>query len=331
MVKSMKVPPDHIVVACSADNNYAMPLAVLLRSLSENLSPAAAATVFVVDGGIRWWNKIRIKRSIGKKNVNVRWLRPSLGVLKDMPVYGHVSICTYFRLLLPELLPTTLRKVIYLDGDTVVTGDLSELWGQKIGNHLVMAVEDSHRDYPDNIAHRAALGLAPESKYFNAGVMVLNLELWRHEKVAARVMDCLKIKRTLLRWWDQDGLNVALEGRWGHLDQRWNCRVDASKTGGDINGRACDAFVVHYASAVKPWHYAGRHPDKEIYFKYLDLTSWSGWRPATPYIRLFRQRFTSTLFNRYWYGAWVSRTPGLSQLWIWLKKIRQELSRQDGH
>lgn len=295
------------VIVCAANNRYAMPLAVVLRSLSDHLESCPRATVFVLDGGISVWNRRRVLESIRLPNLSVHWLRPPVRKLKGVPVFGHTSLCTYYRLLLPELLPPSVAKVIYLDGDVVVTGDVGALWREPVGDCPLMAVEEPNGASMAARAHRAALGMRPDSRYFNAGVLLINLNAWRREGVGAKTIDFLRRNRPVIRWWDQDGLNATLECRWGELDPRWNCRVDAGEEGGAINGDVRTAAIVHFASAVKPWDYYARHPDRQIFFDYLDRTRWAGWRPRKPW--------RATVLNKHWYGMWVRRVPVFGRAW----------------
>jgi len=304
------------IIVCTSDNHYAMPLAVMLRSLSDRLTSYPTAAVYVLDGGISAWNRRKIQKSIRLPNLDIHWISPPVDRLEGVPVFEHpATLCTYYRLLIPSLLPDSVDKVIFLDTDMVVLTDIGALWNEPVAEVLLMAVEEPNRENPAAIAHREGLGMQPDSKYFNAGVMVINLELWRTEHIAEKALDYIKRKREVVRWYDQDGMNAVLESRWKELDNRWNWRVDPGEAGGGVQACEGHARIVHYASAVKPWHFYAKHPDCRIFFEYLDRTVWKGWRPRPP--------LRNTIGNRHWYGALMRKIPIVGTLWRTLANWRK--------
>jgi lipopolysaccharide biosynthesis glycosyltransferase len=89
-----------------------------------------------------------------------------------------------------------------------------------------------------------------------------------------------------LQFWDQDAMNIVLAGQWKPLDLRWNRTVGIALRS-SWQETTFDAptflqlktrpFIVHFTTKFKPWN-AYRHPDKHLFYKYLDLTAWAGWR-----------------------------------------------------
>ncbi|MBU7585837.1 MAG: glycosyltransferase family 8 protein [Nostoc sp. TH1S01] len=280
-----------IVLVCAADNNYAMPLAVTVRSALANLHPDHRIALFILDGGISDTNKHKITQSLDSKQIDISWIRLDDALFANLPLYGHVTISTYYRMLIPEVLPKHFDKAIYLDSDMVVTGDLAELWHIDIGDNYVLAVQDDNQLYM-SIAYDwktyQALGISPDSKYFNAGLLVINIEKWRTENIGKKVLEAIK-RENLAN--DQDGLNVVLVGKWGDLHPQWNQmpRIydysswqESPFTEDVYNALLHHPYIIHYTTTPKPW-YAGlqhecKHPKKDLFFQYLDMTDWSGWR-----------------------------------------------------
>jgi lipopolysaccharide biosynthesis glycosyltransferase len=280
-----------IVLVCAADNNYAMPLAVTVRSALANLSSDRQIVLFILDGGISDTKKRKIIRSLDSKRVKISWIQLDQALFANLPLYRHLTISSYYRLLIPEVIPTHFDKAIYLDTDMVVTGNLAELWNIDIGDNYVLAVQDDHQLYM-SIAYDwktyQALGLSPDAKYFNSGLLVINLEKWRTENIGKQVLESIK-KENLAN--DQDGLNVVLVDKWGELHPRWNqmpriyhySSWEKSPFNKDVyNELLHQPYIIHYTATPKPW-LAGlrdecKHPRKDLFFQYLDMTDWSGWR-----------------------------------------------------
>ena len=299
---------DTPVVLCAADNRYSMPLAVMLRSLADNLAEGGSVAVWVLHGGMSLRNRWRITRFLPSNTISVHWVRVNKALLSTMPVFGHVSLATYFRLLMPYVLPREIHKAIYLDVDLVVKGDINEFWQEKsITRYSLMAIEEPKWSSHESRDHRVELGMNPDNMYFNAGVLLVNLDEWRRLDIPNLVMKFLNDKKAIIKWHDQDGLNAVLEGQWGRIGVEWNTRVDPHSPVSDPLGLLTKAKIIHYASAVKPWSYFARNPDVQLFYQYLDRTAWKGWRPRRPW--------RMTIGNRYWYGGMVRRLPVVGAFW----------------
>lgn len=125
-----------MAIVCAADENYAMPLAVTLRSVVVNLKNEPKVSIFVIDGGISQRSKRRIIKSCGSQQVDISWIQPNESLLANLKVERHLTIVTYYRLLIPQIVPEQFNKVIYLDSDMVVQGNLEELWQIEIGDTM---------------------------------------------------------------------------------------------------------------------------------------------------------------------------------------------------
>jgi lipopolysaccharide biosynthesis glycosyltransferase len=280
-----------IVLACAADDGFAMPLAVALRSAVETLAEASSIEAFVLDGGIGTPNRERLERSLASPKLALHFVSPSPQVLAGIRHRGRVSLATYFRILVPELLPASIARAIYLDADVLVAADLTRLWAEPQGGLPVLAVRDAGAPTVSSLRgllNFREVGLAPELAYFNAGVMALDLSLWRAEALAARLLRYLETHPHAIRWWDQDALNAVLAGRWGELDPRWNqipqvwesVAPDTAAFPQALRDLAIrDPWIVHYSTWSKPWHWDCTHPERERFFQVLDRTAWAGWRP----------------------------------------------------
>lgn len=299
-----------IVVVSGCDDGYAMPLAVTIRSALDRLSPGRRMRLFILDGGLSDENKARLAESWSDPRLTLQWLRPDVDLVRDLPVSDHISIAAYLRLLMPELLPRDVTRVIYMDADMMVRRDLSDLWDEPQGHFAALAVQDLAAPFLDSeyslsnfkrvnphlaaawpVANYRALRLPIDGMYFNSGLLVVDLDQWRREAIAGQVLRCLREHRQHVLWWDQYALNVVLANRWRALDHRWNqgAHIYVYPNAGESPLNAAtfarvrrDPWIVHFCSPDKPWHYFCRHPHTADFRRCLRRTAWRSWRPERP-------------------------------------------------
>jgi len=301
---------DAIVLVTACDENYALGAAAAIRSAIDSVGSQQRIRVFVLDGGItratKWW----LRRSWRGRNVAVGWLTPNLQAIGDLPVSGHINLSTYLRLLLAELLPADVEKAIYLDADTIVLRDISELWATPVNDFYCAATQDAfvpvlnpHEAFshpihsmtipnmsPYPIPNYRELGLAGTAPYFNAGILLVNVAKWRREQVARRALECLRANGDAVRFWDQYALNTLFSGNWKIVDPRWNQNThvfriphwELSHYSEDEFSRVReDPWIVHFDYKPKPWVRDCAHPFREAFFQALDRTAWRSWRPGS--------------------------------------------------
>ena len=294
------------VVVCGADEAFAMPLAATIASAIANLGKNRRLSIFVLDGGLSEASAAKVV-SLGQSGrAAIEILMPDMSMLKELPISGHVNLCTYLRILLPHVLPADMDRVVYLDSDLVVLGDLGALWDEENGGWHCRAVQEVSAPVVDTrlglptykrcaqylctirpIPNYRALGFPPSKKYFNGGVMVVDLAKWRRDDIAEKLLKCLYDNRRYVMYWDQYALNVVLADKWGELDRRWNQTShifdfpswDRSPLDqATFEQLRTDPFIVHFNQRRKPWHPGCRHPLREEFFRYVNMTPWAGCR-----------------------------------------------------
>jgi lipopolysaccharide biosynthesis glycosyltransferase len=273
-----------------------MPLAVTVTSALKNLNPDYKMILYILDGGIRAASKKKILASLDSDQLEVYWIKPSSDRIKYMLLKCQASnhpISNYYRLLLTEIIPKEYSKVIYLDTDIVVEGDLSRLWKIDIQDAYVLAVQDPVHRTLQQAAHLNRLGLVDQTasegtdhKYLNAGVLVINLDKWRAEGIAERIIGCI-IENPELPFPDQDATNLVLAGKWKELDPQWNqvhvvhflaSPEDSPYSLSKHQAAIENPHIIHYTTRPKPWGKNCIHPQRDRFFAYLDQTGWKGWR-----------------------------------------------------
>ena len=137
-----------------------------------------------------------------------------------LKIYGHVSSATYYRLYVPELLPSYIKIALYLHSDILINGCILDLLTTDISGHSVAAVPDALVDRNEEI--RLKIGLNEKARYLNAGVLLMNLECWRSEKIGVRALEFCISNPDLITYWDQCALNHIVQGNYSILDKKWN-------------------------------------------------------------------------------------------------------------
>lgn len=129
---------------------------------------------------------------------------------------------TYYRLLLAELLPN-INKIIYLDGDTIILTDLTEMFNLNMNNDII-------RGFLDNAQRFARIFGIKTYKYITAGVILINLELIRKEKITYKFFDFMKKYHNKLKQEDQTVINIVLHKRIGLLPANYGIWTFYNKT-----------------------------------------------------------------------------------------------------
>lgn len=225
----------------------------------------------------------------------------SSSVFDSFLVYGHISKATYFRLLLPEILPLNLNDVLFLDSDIVVNGDISEILKYNfkleeqeqinVDKNLINDIEDEYYIYAvdhllSNIEIERIKELGMKSgRYFNAGVMWINLNYWRSKQVSKRAFEFVAKYNNKLNYWDQDVLNAIIDGKYGEMPHKYNVfennpgierLLNLSKLSNSANS---EEIILHFIGTIKPWLYRFEHPYKNIYSYYLNMTPFKNTLP----------------------------------------------------
>ena len=254
----------------------------------------------MLDGGISDESKSRLLASWSFPGaaVSVQWIKPDPFLVDDLQISRHINLITYYRLLMPSVLPADVERVIFLDADLLVRRDTSELWDADSQGAACLAAADTAAPYlnarlslpnfaychrflaaAEPVPNYCELGLPETGKYFNAGVLVVDLKQWRELALAEQAFGCLREHSVHVRWWDQYALNVVLAGRWQELDARWNQGVHAytfpsakesPHTPDIFHSLRRDPWIVHFTSHHKPWQYFCRHPLRDDYFQAID-------------------------------------------------------------
>ncbi len=279
-----------VPVVFAADDNYVPQLTTTVYSAMKNADPTYFYDVVVLQRNIAWDKQERLRDFFKQfPNMSLRFTN----VERELSGYdlstnnAHISIETYYRFLIQKLLPF-YDKVLYLDSDIVINGDISKLYNTDLQGKLLGAIRDIDFLANLNVKHGKRMGYAKNVlkmknpyDYFQAGVLVLNTKAMRERYTIKQWLTYASNPAFIYN--DQDVLNAHCEGEVLYLPWEWNVVHDCGGRVGNLFVQApndiYDAYmksrnnpkIIHYAGFQKPW----TDPDCDfasIYWKYARET-----------------------------------------------------------
>lgn len=277
-------------IICSTDNNFVQHCSVMLTSVLIN---NIGVSVWLLTEGLTDVNQAILKDEVESKGGIFNYVKVDSAIISKLPMpkndlLSHISPATYYRLLMSELLPNEVHKAIYLDCDIIVRGSLIDLWNTDISNYAIGSVHQMYQEVED--ANR--LGYPVEYGYFNAGVLLVNIDYWRVHNISAKLVDYLTVNYENVLMHDQDALNAILYNKAFVLSCKWNMLhfffyPDSRTIMGTFEGRLINThsdykkqliynrknpIVIHFVSKPKPWNKGCVHPYVKEYYNYAKKT-----------------------------------------------------------
>ena len=199
---------NHAHMVYASDDRFSEILAVSLVSLFENSMDMKSISIYILENGIKEENKIKIESIIEKYNQKPPvWIKAyDISQVLSMEITtDRGSISQYARLFISRSLPADLGRVLYLDCDIIIKKSIKELWNLDIQDKTIGALNDAFSKY-----YRANIDLYPEDIMFNSGVMLIDLNKWKDQKIEERLLDFIKKKKGRIQQGDQGALNAVL-------------------------------------------------------------------------------------------------------------------------
>lgn len=257
-----------IHLAFSFDQNYIRPFFVLLTSIFAS-NPGERFQLHVVLTNASASEKASITDFVEVNNSCTSFYDIEVGYIQSFaPPSERYGLATFYRLLLPKMLSADVRKFIYFDIDIVVVGQLRELFATEMGLYPLAAVPE-----PVDYA-RPDLGLHEVGSYFNAGVLLINLAAWQQQRVAERAIRFLRDSPEKAVYLDQDALNAVLVHNWLPLSDQFNFtwRSIPHVAKQELRVLVHTKTVIHFNTALKPWHRFSNGRLDYLYHEYFDLS-----------------------------------------------------------
>ena len=250
----------------AVDDNYAPYLAVTLASLRAHSSENYFYDINVLVESISDKYKDTIL-DMQDDNISIRFCdvtKKVRSLCQRLHLRDYYTRATYYRFFIPDMFPQ-YDKGLYLDCDIAITRDIAHMYNVPLKDNLVGAVVEEVMTDIDVFGRYSEVVLGiPRNKYFNAGILSMNLSKMREMKIEEVFASLLSVKTYAVAQ-DQDYLNVICYGRVKYLDPLWN------KTPMPYSDPSRTPFIAHYKINFKPWRYDGIVYG-ELFWKYAALT-----------------------------------------------------------
>lgn len=261
----------NLVFVVNEKDNYARHLGVVLLSMLKNSN--VFWNIYILHLEISEESKEKIKKIAEDFNSKVEFigLQDSDFSNLKIPSDSYFNKIIYAKLMIPELLKKC-EKVILLDCDMVVLKPLEEVYDIDLGDYFIGAVPDSPLDQERS---KNRLKLPKDMEYFNVGLLILDLEKLRKNKIFQEVIEYAKQTDVKLELPEQDAMNVVLKNNYYILPSKYNV------THGVLLEKKFlidNIGIIHYTGEIKPWDERCLHPLRKEYLKYLFLTPWKGYK-----------------------------------------------------
>lgn len=279
---------DTINIFSVTDDVFAPYCGVMLTSVFENNRDSIFNVFIFVSKPLEKRNTDRYERLAKKYGHSIQFVIVDDSPIRRHPLSGRWPIATFYKLFACQALPESVTKVLYLDGDIILTGDLSGLWNTDISDVAVAAVPNIRfEDCPRRFNYPVEAGC------FSAGVMLINLDFWRKNSIDQQFLDAYDKNYEKIRVGDQDILNVVLWEEKRHLPLTYNFQIQflvkdiyqlqSPDRQEEILETSKSPLVIHYANAIKPWDLLGYGmPYYKVWQSYKKKSPWSKLLPTVP-------------------------------------------------
>lgn len=266
----MQSQPIHIAFCISSD--YIPYITVTIKSIFENIQDDICIHVLI--DNISDVGRIRLTEAVNNsQNIKIYVINdPIIHYLKT----GVWTIHTWYRVLLPKILPSEIEKVLYLDADTLVTDDLHDLFVMDMTDKAIAAAPDI-QSWSKEVFERCGYDMSLQ--YICTGVMMMNLTYWRKERLSDKTIDWAIKNSERIVCPDQDAINyicrdskIVLPLRYGIL--QWFFKHDIffrEPYCEQLKACITNPAIIHFAGC-SPWYKdATRHILRKEWIRYNNM------------------------------------------------------------
>lgn len=275
-------------VVYASDNNFAEMLGISMISLFENNTECEEIVVYILDDNISDDNKNKLNSIGGKYNRKLVFIKVG-NVLIDKMKQQRGSLSTFSRLYLQILLPDYIDKVIYLDCDILIKENIQTLYDLNISDYYCAGVNDCVSSNHLNI-----IGLNSDNCYFNAGVLLINLEIWRKKNIIEKFINFSERFDNDVPYADQGIINGVVSIKSMIIDIKYNCytalfdftykdlmifrKPSKYYSEKEVSAAKEKPAIVHFTTSflsLRPWIEGCGHPYVSEWLRYKEMSPWA--------------------------------------------------------
>jgi len=276
-------------VVYASDDNFVEIMGVSICSLFENNKNVAELTVYILDHNISKENKQKIADLANAYGREIKLISTG-SIVKDLSFLqqDRGGASQFSRLFLSKLLPNGCTRALYLDCDTCIRHNIEDFYNQDFEGKTVCGVMDCISKQ-----HRAKVGLPETAIYINSGMMLIDLESWKANKIEDKITGIIEKFHGKIPYADQGILNLALQEKVKLARPRYNCmsifttfsfddllkyrKPSVCDTRADIEDAKNNPSIVHFVTlfcASRPWFKNSAGPFFDDWKHYKQLTPW---------------------------------------------------------
>ncbi len=245
-------------ILVSLNSNYIYPLCVMLNSLAKTNSDNHF-DIYVAYSSLTEEDFDRMEKALKNIDAVIHKVHVDDGIFSGAPVLNRLSKETYYRLLIGDILPESVHKILYLDPDIVINKDLSELYNIDLSGKVIAG--GTHVPEFMRKINAFRLNLKKSSPYINAGVLLINLDEWRKTVTLKEILDYISANIKKLFLADQDVVNylfddvkISIDERIYNLDEKTYKKYSSGKNRIDLEWVRKNTVIIHFNGSQKPWH-----------------------------------------------------------------------------
>ena len=280
-------------VAYHSSDLFAPVLGISIVSLLENNKDFDVINIYVIERNISNDNKEKLKEIVKKYCRSIFFIpMPDINKTESLnlkKVKKKWLFDSYCRLFLHHLLPESVERVLYLDGDVLVLGALNELWSLDLQDKCAAAVTECLSE-----SYYKLFDFCKDSKYCNSGVILYDLKKCQSYKIDEEIRNYIKKNNGYVFFMEQTVFSYVMQGKLYTLPFRYNistiaqflnyeelfklrkfCRFYSKE---EFYSALINPKIVHMTSSFlienRAWYEATNHPMKIECKKYAYLTPW---------------------------------------------------------
>lgn len=275
-------------VLYASNDGYASFLGISLYSLLINNKEDDIINIYILSNGIQNENVLKITNMVNSFHRNVFFI--DITNIEGM-IGFNINACGYnittlARLFIDDLLPKEVQKILYLDCDIIVNGNIQGLWNTEISSFLIAATPEVYMPFDK----KKNIGLEKSDIYYNAGMLLVNRKLWKEECLKEQFLDYYKEKNGELLYNDQDIINHCCKGRTAIVSPTFNFEPNVyyfpyyylKKINSSYFKESKDEFkemvknpkIIHFLGDERPWVKGNKNPYREIFYYYMEASGW---------------------------------------------------------
>ena len=265
-------------VAFTIDNNYPIFTLLAINSILVNNASNSDYTFYIIENNVTARNKKFMRNFVEDKKQKIEFINIDTSIIDNGKYFytfsdgQRITPIGMARIMIPELLPNDVDRVIYIDGDTLITADLKELYNEDLGSKYIgMSKNFGNLEYK----------MYKFSTYCNSGVILMDLNKLREHNISKKMVTYLNVHskefiysgetdNSVYLYPDQDLINVVLDKNIKLLDQRWNNQTIRRVALSDFN----QPGIIHYIGPNKPWDFPKYYTyGVKMYYQYWKASS----------------------------------------------------------